>query len=248
MKRFKLFLYRILGLEKYLRVISHIYISLIRLGLFKKEYSNLHFLKHLIQQGFTCVDIGANLGYYSFFLSKLVGNNGNVYAVEPVPLFAKILKSNVQRTHINNVTIYPFALGNEEKETKMGMPIIVDSVHHGMTQIVTNSLESYERLFDVTMKIPDQLFQHIKHIDFIKIDVEGFEHLVLSNMIETLKRHSPIIQGEMSGNENRKKCFTLLNELNYHPYLLENNKLEKTDFISAELSTQDIYFIRNIKS
>ncbi|MDD4848859.1 MAG: FkbM family methyltransferase, partial [Bacteroidales bacterium] len=78
--------YKLLGLKKYLRLVSKVYIKQIEKGRMKEQYPEIHFLKTIINQGATCIDIGANLGYYSYFLSKYVGKAGKVYAVEPISL------------------------------------------------------------------------------------------------------------------------------------------------------------------
>ena len=79
----------------------------------KEKYPELFYLKQLIKPGYVCLDIGANVGYYATFLSDLVGLNGKVLAVEPVPLFARILKKNLGKYRQQNTQIYPYALGSE---------------------------------------------------------------------------------------------------------------------------------------
>jgi hypothetical protein len=87
MKQIRNILLQVLGLKLYLRLISKIYITCISLGMWKKKYPELFYLDSILKPGNTCIDIGANLGYYSTKMSKLVGISGKVYAIEPIPLF-----------------------------------------------------------------------------------------------------------------------------------------------------------------
>lgn len=223
MKFIKLLLYKIFGLKTYLRIVSKIYILSVKAGFGKAKYPELFFLKSIIKPGFTCIDIGANMGYYSVFLSKYASENGKVFAVEPVPLFAQIWSKNVKG--LKNIELFNCALGAEETNVEMGMPFINGVVHHGMTKIVTDQTSNYEEKFNVQMKNPDKLFGGIKKIDFIKIDVEGYESIVFENMTETLKKHMPLIQSELSGQENRQKVIELLKPLGYITHILKNGML-----------------------
>ena len=63
------------------------------LGQLSQENNDyLNILKQNIYQGNTVLDIGANIGYYTLIMSKLVGSTGKVYAFEPEPKNFEILK------------------------------------------------------------------------------------------------------------------------------------------------------------
>jgi FkbM family methyltransferase len=213
-----------------------------RFGFGKKKYPELHYLKDIIKEGDICIDIGANMGYYSFFMSEYCGSNGRVYAVEPVPLFVEIWKKNVSRTNINNATMFQYALGSEDKNVRMGMPVIDGVVHHGMTKVVSDEDIFYEKFFNAQMVVPDELFKDIEKVDFIKVDIEGYEHVVFDNMRKTLSKHKPLIQCELSGNENRKQVIKILQELGYKPYIHEDRQLINISEEEIETYEGDFYF------
>ena len=112
-------LYRLLPLESYLRVVSRLFFIYMRLGLGRRseavEYVRL--LPQLVREGDVCIDIGANLGYYSRPLSRLAGDSGRVYSVEPVPVIGRVLRRNLRGCR--NVEILPFALGEENRRITM---------------------------------------------------------------------------------------------------------------------------------
>lgn len=243
MKIIRKFLYKTLGLKIYLLIISKTYICLIKLGFFKKHYAELHYIKKLVKPGFVCIDIGANLGYYSYFLCKTVGNAGKIYAVEPVELFRKILHSNVNKRFKNSFEILPYAFGSENKEITMGMPVLNGIIHHGMTHIISEKeSQNIEKTFQVEMKIPDEVFSHLEQLNYIKCDVEGYEFWVFSNMKKIISRFMPIVQCEL-GSQYKAETMQLFKDMNYETYILKNFKLEKQtdDFILQYKN--DVYFI-----
>ena len=69
----------------------------------------------------------------------------------------------------------------------------------------------------------------IEKIDFIKVDVEGYESIVFENMTELLKKHKPFIQSELSGSENRNAVINLLKSIDYKVYILKNNEMTEAD-------------------
>ncbi|MDD3686284.1 MAG: FkbM family methyltransferase, partial [Bacteroidales bacterium] len=158
-------MFKIFGLKTYLRIVSKVYICMIKAGMGKTKYPELFYLKEIIKPGFTCIDIGANMGYYSVFMSKFAGSTGRVYAVEPVPLFAEIWKKNTSSSKNKNLTLFNCALGESEGDVEMGMPVINGEVHHGMTKVLSDENSSFNEKFSVSMKNPDQLFEEIKNID-----------------------------------------------------------------------------------
>ena len=227
-----------------MRLISGTYLWLTGKGLLNKQYPELFYLKQLVKPGFFCLDIGANLGYYSTFLSRLAGPAGHVYAVEPVPVFQQIWKDNVKRSGINNLTLLPYALGAENTTIGMGTPTRNGLVHHGMTKVLQPGTEEYVHVYEVEMKVPDELFANLPRLDFVKCDVEGYEQQVFANMQHTLQKHKPVIQTELNGKENRRNVHHLLAGLGYKTHVLENGNLKPVTGSQIETVAQsDFYFL-----
>ena len=243
MKQLRNIAYKILGLHAYLRVISKIYITCTSLGLWKKKYPELFYLDTIIKPGSTCIDIGANLGYYSSRMAKLTGKTGKVYAIEPIPLFGKIWKKNVCPTHNPQAELLAFALGEKTRIVQMGIPEKNGRIHHGMTKIASTAKETYVHYFNVEMRNPDELFANLKRLDFIKCDVEGYESMVFSNFTQTISKFKPLVQSELGGDENRKTVIQLFESLGYSCTILQNGKLQKIDLEDAMKVSQDFYFV-----
>lgn len=243
MKAIRKLLITLLGFNRYIRLVSRVYLTLVGAGLMQKKYPELFFLKKIIRPGFTCIDIGANLGYYSTFLSRLAGPEGKVLAVEPVPAFQEIWRQNVKASGVANLTMWPYALGGQNTRIQMGTPERDGLLHHGMTKIVSSAPESYAVTYEVEMKIPDELFINLNRLDFIKCDVEGYEFEVFRHMQETLQKFKPLIQTELNGEENRRQVNALLTGLGYQTYILSPNQtLLPCDDVLLMSHAGDFYF------
>jgi len=243
LKALRKLLENILGFKGYLRFVSKTYLIMVGAGLMQKKYPELFFLKKIIRPGFTCIDIGANLGYYSTFLSKLAGPKGRVLAVEPIPLFQEIWKDNVKASGVDNLELLPYALGGENSVIQMGTPERNGLLHHGMTKVVSSAEEKYAHFYDVAMKVPDELFADLKRLDFVKCDVEGFEFQVFSNMQATLAKHKPLIQTELNGDKNRDNVIGLLEKLGYRVHVLSaENELKPCAGPEIASHHGDFYF------
>ncbi|TGE17191.1 FkbM family methyltransferase [Hymenobacter elongatus] len=245
MKELRKLLVRTLGFERYIRLVSRVYLRLVGAGWGREKYPELFFLQQLIKPGFVCLDIGANLGYYSVALSRLAGPTGQVLAVEPIPLFQEIWRDNVRLSGHDNITLLPYALGGENMTVKMGTPERNGLLHHGMTKVAaSNTAETYARTYEVPMRVPDELLAELPRLDFVKCDVEGFESEVFQHMQVTLRRFRPLIQTELNGLENRQAVVTLLDGLGYKPFIL-SARLELVPCSAAQLNspaTADFYF------
>ena len=73
----------------------------------------------------TVVDIGANYGSYTLIASKLVGNDGRVYAFEPEPGNYDILVKNIEMNGYTNVTPIRKAVSNKQGKVRLYVDKIV---------------------------------------------------------------------------------------------------------------------------
>lgn len=234
-------LVKVLGLKSYLVLISSIYLFMIRLGFFKKKHAEIHFLKSLVTDGDVCIDIGANLGYYSKQLVRLTPG-GEVHAVEPIPLFQAVWKRNIGNR--KNAQMHPVALGDQEKTVKMVIPMRNGVVRHGLTKVVErNEQEEAFLEYDVEMRRGNNVFSGMTRLDFIKCDVEGYEQFVMPELADLMKELRPIVQIELNGEENRSNVTNLMVGLSYQPHILKEGKLHGLEVDQVHDYNQDFYFL-----
>ena len=224
-------LYSTLSQRNYLKVLNSSFLFLYKSGLLKSnpKYKYHYFAKKLVRKGDTVIDLGANLGYYSNLFQDWVGSTGKLYAIEPVIPFNEILQWRLANK--KHVTIFPYALGTEEKNITLvipknlsylstGLPNVYDSNTHG-------DLEEYGFKFDAKMKKGSELFKDLDRLDFLKCDIEGYEEFVFPEMKSVFEKHQPIIQVETWG-PHKKVVEDFLFSLGYQQYHLQQNKLQPT--------------------
>lgn len=237
-------LLKLLGLENYLLVVSRVYLWLVWTRLIEDRYPELFALEKFIRPGFHCIDIGANLGYYTVRLSRLSGPEGKVLAVEPIGLFRKILHRNVDRFARSNVEMVPYALGAKEQQVEMGAPRISGVLSHGRTRVLDGYDDGFARTFTAEMRVADRVFDHMKRMDFVKCDVEGHEPVIFRSFMNLIRRHRPVIQVEINSPENRKEMFELFETVGYRIAILRDGELV---FLGAKefkkCSANDFYFL-----
>lgn len=91
----------------------------------KQKHPNFEKLLFLsvLQRGDVVIDIGANRGYYTVLFSHVVGNLGNVYAFEPVPVTFKYLTQTLVNEQVfANVVSNNCALGDQAGEAILYLP------------------------------------------------------------------------------------------------------------------------------
>src|SRR5580658_9104632 len=197
-------LQKILGEKRYLSLLAGSFQRLYRTGWLGKEYEDVYFLKQFIREGDFCVDIGAHLGYFTLELSRLVKGSGKVFAVEPMSKFNTVLQRLLQQYGMENVTVYPVALGGKGEYVEMGIPEVGKTKRYACARVMESSAGlQYIESEKVPNKSGDHLFRDLARVDYIKCDVEGLEFPVFASMTETLKAHHPIVLCEFFDRQER---------------------------------------------
>ena len=221
-KLFHRLLYRLLSLEGYLRVVSRLFFLNRWLGLGRTgralEY-NYH-LPQLVRKGDVAIDIGANLGYYTRPLADIVGVEGTVYAVEPVPVIFSVLERNVRGCR--NVHLMNYALGKEECDVEMANDSVAEVGYFGTGRnfVSEGALSKSAVRFTARMRRGSDLFGGLERIDFIKCDIEGYERVVMPELRTLIERHHPTVLIETDG-ETRHEIIEMFSEMGYRAYILE---------------------------
>jgi FkbM family methyltransferase len=148
-------------------------------GIYESDFINL-IIKNIPPNG-TLLDLGANIGSICIPISKLRPDI-KIYAIEASPRVFSYLKYNVEKNNCKNIIIENKALSTEDNQT-VSFYSPPDLFGKGsLNPVFTNVAETVRTLtLDSFIKQ-----QGLSDIDFIKIDVEGFEKPVLSSGINLL--------------------------------------------------------------
>jgi len=147
-----------------------------------------------LNDGGLFIDVGANIGYFS--LLAAVKKNVEVIAFEPSPRERKRLYENVALNDFNNVVIYPFALSDKPQKLALG---IARDWNPGLNSFVNNLGSEQVNSIEVSCYSFDEIItaQMARRIKLIKIDVEGYEMVVLKGMkgsMDNLKQAKFILE------------------------------------------------------
>jgi len=164
-------------------------------------------VKKIIKTGDVVFDIGANIGYYTLIFAKLVSNSGVVFSFEPEPTNYELLKKNVTINEHTNVKLYSKAVSNLNQTQKL----FLDKKNKGGHSLI-DKIDDRESIAIESIRIDDH-FKN-KKIDFIKIDIEGFEFEAIKGMSELLKKLSTV------------KIMT-----EFNPYLLEKSEIQPEEYL-----------------
>ena len=151
-------------------------------------------LDRFLSPGDVCFDVGANIGQWSYMMSRRVGNSGKVFAVEPMPVALRMLERVVKRLRLDNVEIQPLAVGNRKGEVAMYVDGGFKFSNLPCVRVIDNECAGASDL-KVKMTTFDSLVdeQNITNIKLIKCDIEGAEMLFLQGAINVLQKESPIV-------------------------------------------------------
>ncbi|KFM20079.1 Protein-L-isoaspartate O-methyltransferase [Marine Group I thaumarchaeote SCGC AAA799-P11] len=168
-------------------------------------------VKEIIKKDQIVVDVGSNIGYFTTLFSKLVGDSGKVYSFEPAPKNFELLKKNVSFNNLKNVSIYPMAASDASERKNL----FLSTWNFGDNRLFEKPRDERDQdreTIEVEAIRLDEITQ--EKIDFIKIDVQGFELQVINGA---------------------KKLFDNNNDLKiifeFYPHLLKLNGVKPEDLL-----------------
>jgi len=138
----------------------------------------------LLSPGDVCVDVGAHVGYYTLLASRLVGQRGHVYAIEPASTTFAELRRNLELNGVSNVTALNVAAGAAD-----GRGILYDGPPGNAGQAsmqepvnMSDDLPARSSEVEVLRVVSVVPPEHHLRVRLVKIDVEGFEFDVLRGL------------------------------------------------------------------
>lgn len=179
------------------------------------EYAEYEFMlmDHLIGPNDIIIDIGANIGLHSVWFSKHAFK-GEVHSFEPNEHNRNMLGRNLEQNYCKNVTIYTNIVGERQGMSFISSFDPKKPGNYGECSVLdSNPNQLYESVPMINIdSIP------VKRLDFVKIDVEGYEKEVLSGMKNTITKHRPGLLVEV--NNSTTHIEHMWNLLAHQDYLL----------------------------
>jgi FkbM family methyltransferase len=160
-------------------------------------------VRRLLREGDTVVDVGANFGWYTTLCAQHVGTSGRVFAFEPVPATYDRLIENLALNGLDGrVTAIRAAVAERSGETTV---YVFDRTSHACASLATLEETSYRSVRAEMVDLDSFLDAHrVKHVNFLKCDVEGSELAVLKGCGRLLRSgNAPIILVELNATTSR---------------------------------------------
>jgi len=168
-------------------------------------------LNQLTKPGMTVVEIGSNIGTHTIPLARKCAP-GRLYAFEPQQRVFQVLCANLALNDIGNAIAYPEACGEAE-----GWAVIPLIDYDAVQNFGGVSLQPADRPgLKVRVIALDSL--ELKALNLLKVDVEGFEPLVLKGARETIMRCRPTIYIENDRPAQQGEVIHLLADMGYVLY------------------------------
>ena len=170
-----------------------------------------------IMPGDTVIDIGANIGSFSLLASKKVGPSGRVIALEPEEANYRQLQRNIELNNATNIVPKRLAVGGMEGTVKLFsdsssslFSSIFDLVDDKNISIAVQKIQmtTLEKLMRV---------ENIDTCNYLKLDCEGAEHDIISNLSAELSMRINQISMEVHEIENHDSSliFSKLQDLDF---------------------------------
>ena len=214
----------------------------------KYEEFELQTIKKFLKSGATVIDIGANIGVHSLYLSKHIGPTGKIFAFEPDSENYELLIKNLKENSVQNVKPIKKAVSN----TNGTLQLFLSEQNKADHQIF-DSKENRKAVEIESVTLDDYFAEYPTEIDLIKMDIQGAEPLALVGMERTLQKFPNIIVFSefypmgMVGNEKTPKAYlSKFASLGFEIYEVNevNKTFEETDIdtlIARLPKTTDIY-------
>ncbi len=149
-----------------------------------------------VSEGDIAFDVGANIGWYTTLLSRLVGHRGTVHAFEPLASTYQVLTGNCKLNECLNVVLNNIALG--DREGRVTMHYYPDEACGNASMVRMSTASSIQSTCGLTTLDAFVLKHHVNRCDFIKCDAEGAEMAFITGASRTLRQFEPSLLIELN--------------------------------------------------
>ena len=198
---------------------------------YRQGEPEIKLLKSLVDPQKDSIDIGANKGIYTYFLSKL---SRRVFAYEPNPELARVLAKAVP----SNASVCAIALSDTTGEATLSVPLVDNFLYDqlGTLKATETTLERQGRTYQVPLQKLDNC--QYDNIGFIKIDVEGHELSVIRGAENLIKTQRPNLLIEIEQKHHSEldisAIFAEIITLGYEGFFLLDDELQNINKFEPE--------------
>jgi FkbM family methyltransferase len=207
---------------------------------YRNDPGEIAYLFSNIKKDDKVFDIGAHKGAYLFYMSKIVGKSGKVYAFEPQSILYKYLLT-LKGLFSCEVILENLALSDSSKEQVLNIPAHKNENKSSPGASLSNNFAGQKIIKTEkiqSISLDEYCSRSNIRPDFLKIDVEGHELEVLKGAEEILKSYKPGLIVEIEerhiGIEKLNETINFLLSLGYKGYFFKGKeKLPLSEFNPA---------------
>ena len=178
------------------------------------EPDSVRVIRNFLRPGMTCIDAGAQTGFYTCLMASAVGGGGMVHAFEPMPASYELLVKNVEENRFGGrVRAHRLACSNDAADI---------AASHVGGMYVAGQVPGCQPVSMAAARVDDVVQGSV---DLIKIDVEGHEPAALDGMRRLIARSHPVIVSECNeywlrtcSGTSSGAYVAQLNSLGYHVF------------------------------
>ncbi len=141
-------------------------------------------VRDLVRRGDVVLDVGANVGIVTLLAASIVGNDGHVFAFEPIKLLSTLLSRSAAENRLDNISIFNIALSDFAGKGSM-------DVHDGSLGGSTLNLQGEGQPCEIRVLDEIDFGDNFRRPRVLKIDVEGHEAKVLAGGRAFLAEYPP---------------------------------------------------------
>jgi FkbM family methyltransferase len=166
------------------------------------QRSNWQFAQTVLPKFRNCIDIGSNNACNAIHYAERFEW---VECFEPTPLAQQLWRNTVRDNAVANVSLHTEALAEREGMTEI-ICHLQNGGHNHLAHYDKNPRANRARLGRKTERVQTKRLDDydFDRVDFVKIDVEGYEWFVLQGAEQTIQRERPLLQLEIVANQCRK--------------------------------------------
>jgi FkbM family methyltransferase len=155
----------------------------------EREVAETETVKRIVKPGMCILEIGANVGYYTILMGKLVGKGGKIYAYEPYPSSVDILTRNVKLNNLTDIVqVHNLAVSNENAIQKLYLGR-ASNVHSLINYKTDDNDADYIEI--KTRDIREIMVSASRKFDLIRMDIEGHERELFNRLSNDIKAFLP---------------------------------------------------------
>lgn len=199
----------------------------------KREFLTMRLFNDMIFSGDCVVEVGGHIGFITTFFAKLVGKFGKVYVFEPGSNNLPYIKKNISLSNSSELSfridLIESAVGESDKSAFFYEDSLTgqnNSLVCNFDGLCANQKNSFVKSSVVKCEVQvvslSRFFQEENRIDFIKIDIEGYEWGAVQGAEELIVKFLPKLMVEVQANFN--ELFAFFTRLGYT--MFDENKMQ----------------------